>query len=156
MRQDAAAWSQVEREAPDLAAAVRACFAVGRHCTLATLRKDGSPRLSGIEVEWSDGELWIGSMPGARKALDLQRDPRCAIHSPTVDPVDGQDSAWPGEAKVTGAAVEVGPVKGHPPGSHRFRIALTEVVHTRVGSPPDHLLITSWHLGRGVQERRRS
>lgn len=145
-------WSSVEQQAPELATAVRACFAVRRHCTLATLRADGSPRISGIEVQWSAGELWIGSMTGAVKALDLRRDPRTALHSPTVDPVDGTESDWPGEAKIAGVAVEVEPPAG---GGHRFRIGVTEVVHTRVGSPPDHLLITSWHPGRGVQERRR-
>jgi hypothetical protein len=145
-------WSEVEAQAPSLAAAVRACFAVRKHCTLATLRADGAPRISGIEVEWSDGELWIGSMPGARKALDLRRDPRMAVHSPTVDPVEGDEAAWPGEAKVAGVAHEV-PAAGDV---HRFRLALTEVVHTRVGRPADHLEITSWHPGRGLEVRRRA
>jgi hypothetical protein len=96
-------------------------------------------------------------MAGAVKALDLLRDPRCAVHSPTVDPVEGSESDWPGEAKVAGLAVEV-PLEADDahPGSHRFRLALTEVVHTRVGPGGDHLLITSWHPGRGLQERRRS
>ncbi|MFI9530575.1 hypothetical protein [Micromonospora rosaria] len=40
-------------------------------------------------------------------------------------------------------------------GSHRFRIALTEVVLTRVGDPPDHLVIESWHPGRGLCRQRR-
>ncbi len=104
-------------------------------------------------------------MPGARKARDLQRDGRVAVHSPTVDPPVGDESSWTGEAKVAGIAVEVGlevgaatrvatgAATGHPPDSHRFRIDLTEVVHTRVEG--DALLITSWHPGRGVQERRR-
>ncbi len=140
-------WAQVEAEAPQLAAAVRECFAVRKHCTMATLRADGSPRISGTEVEWSDGALWIGSMPGAVKARDLQRDGRVAIHSPTVDPPEGDESAWAGEAKVAGRAVEV-PQEG----SHRFRIDLAEVVHTRVDG--DALRITSWHAGRGLQERR--
>lgn len=153
MTTDAVSWSEVEAAAPELAAAVRACFAVRKHCTFATLRADGSPRISGTEVEWSGGELWIGSMAGAVKALDLLRDPRLALHSPTVDPVDGDESAWLGEAKLAGRAVEVPAPTG---AGHRFRIALTEVVHTRVGTPADHLLVTSWHPGRGLQERRRA
>lgn len=146
-------WAEFEAVAAPLAAAVRACFAVRKHCTLATLRADGSPRISGIEVEFSDGQVWLGSMPGAVKAADLQRDPRMALHSPTVDPTDGDESAWPGEAKLAGRAVEV---PGKDGGGHRFRITLTEVVLTRVGSPADHLMITSWHPGRGLQERRRA
>lgn len=142
-------WTQVQAEASELAAAVRACFDVRKHCTMATLRADGSPRISGTEVQWDDGELWIGSMPGALKARDLQRDGRVGLHSPTVDPPEGDESSWAGEAKVHGQAVEV-----PNDGSHRFRIAPTEVVHTRVDG--DALLITSWHAGRGVQVRRRA
>jgi len=150
---DPVPWSEVEAAAPQLALVVRGCFAVRKHCTLATLRADGSPRISGTEVEVSEGELWLGSMAGSVKTLDLLRDPRMALHSPTVDPLDGQESAWPGEAKLAGRALEVPAAAG---AGHRFRIALTEVVHTRVGTPADHLLVTSWHPGRGLQERRRT
>ena len=142
-------WAQVEAEAPELAAAVRACFAVRKHCTMATLRADGSPRISGTEVQWEDGELRIGSMPGALKAKDLLRDPRLGIHSPTVDPPEGAESSWAGEAKVAGRAAELPTADG----SHTFRIDLAEVVHTKVDG--DALLITAWHRGRGVQQHRR-
>ena len=141
-------WSTVEEQAPELAARVRGCFDVRKHCTMATLRADGSPRISGTEVQWEDGDLWVGSITGARKARDLQRDARVAIHSPTVDAPEGREHEWAGEAKVAGRAVEV-PHEG----AHRFRIAPAEVVHTAVDG--DALLITSWHADRGVQERRR-
>ena len=149
-------WAEVEAEAPELMAAVRACFTVRKHCTMATLRRDGSPRISGTEVQLADGVLWTGSMLGALKAQDLQRDGRVALHSPTVDPPEGDESSWAGEAKVAGLAVEVPPDEGAEAGppSHRFRIDLLEVVHTKVDG--DALLITSWHAGRGVQSRRRA
>jgi hypothetical protein len=143
-------WGQVEAEAPELAATVRAAFAVRKHCTMATLRADGSPRISGTEVQWEDGELRFGSMPGARKAHDLQRDGRVAIHSPTVDPPEGRESEWAGEAKVAGVAVE----EPRRDGAHVFRLDVTEVVHTKVED--DQLRITSWHHDRGVEQRRRS
>ena len=38
---------------------------------LGTLRRDGSPRVSPIEVAVLDGRLYIGMMPGSRKALDV-------------------------------------------------------------------------------------
>ena len=148
-------WAQVEQEAPELAARVRAAFAVRKHCTMATLRTDGAPRISGTEVQWADGEVEVGSMPGAVKARDLQRDGRVALHSPTVDPPEGDEATWPGEAKIAGVAVEIGHVPGHPGDSHRFRLDVAEVVHTRVSPAADGLLITSWHAGRGVQERLR-
>jgi hypothetical protein len=89
-------------------------------------------------------------MPGARKARDLQRDPRVAIHSPTVDPPEGDERSWAGEAKVAGRAVEV----ASDDASHRFRIDVDEVVHTAVDG--DALRIRSWHRGRGLQEHHRA
>ena len=98
-----ATWSEFAAQAPELAERVRARFDAHKHKTMATIRRDGSPRISGTETQFSDGELWIGSMWKAVKALDLQRDPRYAIHSATFDP----DKDWPGEAKVAGVAEEI-------------------------------------------------
>ncbi len=95
------AWSDVERAAPDLAAAVRARFEAHRHKVLATLRADGSPRLSGIETTFKDGELWLGMMPDSRKVQDLRRDPRLALHTPPAD----ADLTEP-DARISGRAVE--------------------------------------------------
>jgi hypothetical protein len=143
-------WADVLAEAPEFAQAVRERFAVSKHATLATLRSDGAPRISGTEVEFSDGNVWIGSMPGALKARDLVRDGRFALHSPTVDPPQEDPSRWAGEAKLAGVAVEV----SHD-GAHRFRLDLTEVVLTRVETDPDRLVVESWHPGRGHEVRRR-
>ena len=84
-----ASWQDVEREEPAFATRVRALFDAGRHKTLATLRADGSPRISGIETDFEGGELTFGSMPGARKGADLVRDPRFALHSPDRRPTCG-------------------------------------------------------------------
>lgn len=147
-----ASWHDITSQAPEFAAEVQARFGVRKHCTMATLRKDGSPRISGTEVQFADGELWIGSMPGAVKARDLQRDPRLALHSPTVDPPEGDPSTWAGEAKVSGRAIEV---ENDEPedASHRFRIDVVEVVLTRVAGAG--LQVRSWHPDRGVQVRTR-
>jgi hypothetical protein len=147
-----ASWQEFADQAPELANAVRERFAVRKHCTMATLRADGSPRISGTEVQFADGQLWIGSMSRARKALDLRRDPRIALHSPTVDPPERNPADWPGEAKLAGRAVEVD--NDNPANeSHRFRIDITEVVLTRVSG--DALLIQSWHPDRGLQDQVR-
>jgi hypothetical protein len=143
-------WAAFAREAPELAGDVRAAFGVRKHCTMATLRADGSPRISGTEVQLDGDELQLGSMPGALKARDLQRDGRIAIHSPTVDPPEGDEGSWAGEAKIAGRAVEV----GSEDASHRFRVDVDEVVHTAVDG--DRLRIRSWHRGRRVQERHRA
>ncbi|MBK9178009.1 MAG: pyridoxamine 5'-phosphate oxidase family protein [Acidimicrobiales bacterium] len=97
-----ASWSTFEHEAPELAASVRSRFAANPHHVLGTLRRDGSPRLSGTEVHIHDGEVWLGVMPGSRKLDDVRRDPRCALHSAPLE----TDLAA-GDAKLAGRAEEV-------------------------------------------------
>ncbi len=154
-----ARWSEVEAEAPELAAHARRLFDAHVHKTIATLRRDGSPRISGIEMSFVDGDLWTGSMWQAVKALDLRRDPRYALHSGSDDPAD-----WKGDAKVAGRAEEVTDPKrkaeivgGAAPvdASHAFRLDVTELVVVRLGEPPDHIVVEAWHQGRGVTRRER-
>ena len=102
-------WKAIEEAEPDFAARVRRLFDAGRHKTIATLRADGSPRISGIECEFAAGDLRFGSMTGARKGADLRRDPRFALHGPTFHPEEGKEGDWPGEAKIAGRAVPGGP-----------------------------------------------
>jgi hypothetical protein len=97
-----ATWGEIEAQAPELASSARAFLDAFVHKTLATLRKDGSPRISGSEVIFADGELWLGSMWQSLKARDLQRDPRFALHSGSPDP----DAGWKGDAKVSGRVEE--------------------------------------------------
>lgn len=136
---------------PRFADAVVGVFGTGKHKTLATLRRDGSPRISGIEAEFADGECWLGMMPGSVKLGDVRRDPRLALHSPTADPPTDSPSTWRGEAKIAGRAVETPRGEGH-----WFRVDISEVVLTTVGTPADHLVIESWHPDRGYSrvERR--
>ena len=100
-----ATWRDFENAEPEFAQRVRALFTAHKHKTIATLRADGSPRISGIEANFEDGQLVFGSMADARKGADLRRDPRFALHSATVDPVEGSEALWPGEAKVSGRAI---------------------------------------------------
>jgi hypothetical protein len=147
-----ATWQEFESAAPELAAAVLARFEATKHHVLGTLRADGSPRLSGTEVRVTDGELTTGSMSGALKARDLQRDGRCAIHA---NPGDG--SMEGGDAKVAGVAVEVfGGDEGGSgeDASHAFRIELSEVVLTSVENG-ENLLIQVWKPGAPVRDIRR-
>lgn len=147
-----ASWSEVEREAPELAARARALFDGFTHKTMATLRRDGSPRISGTELEFAGGEIRIGSMPGSVKAKDLERDPRIAIHGPTSDPPEGDQRAWPGEAKIAGTAIEVDSGGDF----HRFLIDLQEAVITRLDDAGNGLVIESWTPERGLRTVRRT
>jgi hypothetical protein len=143
-----ASWSEIEEQVPELAAEAKRYFDKHRHKTLATLRRDGSPRISGSEASFEDGELTFGSMWRGVKALDLLRDARFALHSGSDEPDDG----WTGDAKVAGRAEEVASTEGK---SHTFRADITELVVVRLGEPADHIVIESWHEGRGVTQRRR-
>ena len=151
-----ASWQQIESEAAEFAAKVKERFESGTHKTLATLRRDGSPRISGSETAFKDGELTFGMMPGSMKLLDVRRDPRVAIHSPTSEPPKDAPQDWTGEAKLAGKAVEIPPPDDNPfPDSGFFRFDITEAVLTYVGNPPDHLVIESWHEGRGHTRQTR-
>lgn len=149
-----ASWEEFAAAQPEFAERVRARFTARKHSTLATLRRDGSPRISGTEVAFEDGELLLGMMPGSVKARDLKRDARLALHSPTEDTPEVDPSSWSGEAKIAGRAIDVTEPKRADEG-HRFRVEITEVVLTRVGEPADHLVIESWHPERGFQQRER-
>lgn len=151
-------WNEFESAQPALAAKVRECFAVRKHMTMATLRADGSPRISGTEVQFRDGELLIGSMLNALKARDLQRDPRIAIHGPTVDAPEDKPGDWLGDAKVAGIARELLGSEipdGFPPDSHAFAIDLTEVSHVTVSADNSHLVVTAWNPASGLTVRER-
>lgn len=149
-------WGAFAAQQPDLAARVRARFEASKHKTMATLRTDGAPRISGTESafagEGAATELTLGSMPAAVKLADLRRDPRIALHSATVDPVDGQEASWPGEAKVSGVAVET---SVGDDGSVSFRLELDAVVLTALTPDGKQLCIESWHPDAGYRRRVR-
>ena len=150
-------WSQFEAEAPELATRVRERLDAHTHKTLATVRSDGSPRISGTETQVSHGELWIGSMWQAMKARDLQRDPRFALHSGSDDPPD-----WSGDAKLAGVVEEitdperVRELNGSSGQSHLFRLDLREVSVVGLDDERKALVIEVWTPERGVRTIKRS
>jgi hypothetical protein len=154
-----AAWKAFEQAEPEFAGRVRRLFDAGRHKTIATLRADGSPRVSGIECEFADGELRFGSMTGARKGADLVRDPRFALHGPTFHPEDGKEGDWPGEAKIAGRAVPAGPVAadeaGGQPDGEMFVADIAEVVVTGLNADATKLVVESWTPERGLRKVER-
>ena len=97
-----ASFREVESEEPEFAGRVRAAFDAHGHKILATLRPDGSPRVSGIETRFLDGELWLAGMPRSLKFDDLRRDPRMALHSGSDEP-----DVFRADGKVSGRAIQV-------------------------------------------------
>jgi hypothetical protein len=160
-----ASWDDVTAAAPELAGPVQARFEATGLGLLATLRKDGFPRISGIEPSFAVGEVWLGMMDASLKALDLRRDARMAVHSATAD-----KDVKEGDARITGRGEELPDddprrvayldqlrAQGAwtPEGPfHLFRVDVGEVMFLRPAS--DHLVIESWTEGRKYRrvERR--
>jgi hypothetical protein len=155
-----ASWAELEQAAPELARALVSRFGAHKHALIATLRRDGSPRISGIETTFRNGELWLAMMPDSRKADDLARDPRFALHSAPLE-LDLAD----GDAKVGGRAIPVddraelerflaGLEHGMDPSEvGLFRADVTDASLTRVDD--DWLVIDSWRAGQAPRRRRR-
>lgn len=146
-------WAGFRSEAPDLAEKVRARFSHHKHCLLATLRLDGSPRISGIEIWFWQDDAWLGMMPGSAKGADLDRDPRFELHSAPTD-IDLQEP----DARIWGTAVRIedqatiddfATTLPHPapaPGEMLlYRIKLEGAV--LVGVDGDELVIDTWRQG---------
>jgi hypothetical protein len=157
-----ASWGEIERDAPDLAGDARNLLEAHVHKTIATLRADGSPRISGIEAKiigaGIDGDLWFGSMPGSRKSADLARDPRFSLHSGSDDPPD-----WGGDAKLSGIAEEVTDSERKleifkamgaeevDEASGLYRVDVHELALTRLTEAKDELAIAWWTEAGGVR-----
>jgi hypothetical protein len=125
------AWREVEGAAPEFAQRVWALFDAHWHETIATLLADGLPRIrdrGGLRGR----RLGFGSMLNARTGADLRRDPRFALHSATVDPVESCEAKRLGEA-------------------NRFHADIAEVVHTYVNKEATMLVIDWQTPGHGLQ-----
>ena len=158
-----ASFADVESSAPEFAARVRAALDAHGHKILATLRRDGAPRVSGIETRMVDGELFLAGMPRSVKFADLRRDPRMALHSGSDEP-----AAFSADAKVSGRAVEVtdsGELAAFagdaevPEGAQPFelfRIDIEQVVLTALSDAKDALVISSWRPERPLEVTRRT
>lgn len=162
-------WAAFAADAPETAAVfLRRLEATGM-ALMATLRRDGSPRISPLEPDVSGGQLWLGSMPGSTKSRDLRRDPRLCLHSATED-----KEVKDGDAKLWGRAVEVSTqeertafvasvrektgndLDAMPGGFDLFWLDITAASAVQLGADGEHLRITAWEAGGAerVIERR--
>jgi hypothetical protein len=157
-----ASFADVQSAEPEFAEQVQAAFDAHGHKILATLRADGSPRVSGIEARFADGDLWLAGMPRSVKFADLRRDPRMALHSGSDEP-----DAFRADAKVSGRAVEVttdeerarfSAAVGVPAEQpfELFRVDLDQVVLTAVSETKDALVISSWRPATGLSRTSRT
>jgi hypothetical protein len=157
-----ASFADVVSEEPEFAARVRAAFDAHAHKFLATLRADGSPRISGIEMSFVGGEPWLAGMPASAKFEDLRRDPRFALHSGSAEP-----DAFDGDAKLSGRAEQVTDDAGRAAFAkdagiapehmdfELFRVDLEQVVLVALNDEKTALIITSWRPGKGLTRTAR-
>jgi hypothetical protein len=162
-------WTEFSEAAPETAAVfLRRLEATGM-ALMATLRRDGSPRISPLEPDVGGGRLWLGSMPDSTKSKDLRRDPRLCLHSATED-----KEVKDGDAKLWGNAVEVASdadrqafvesvkektgndLDEMPGGFDLFWLDITAASAVQLGADGQHLRITAWEAGKEerVIERR--
>lgn len=127
-------WEAFAAAEPDFAERIQRVFDAHIHKTMATLRRDGAPRISGTEATFKNGELWLGGGTTSLKVRDLLRDPRVAIHSAPVDV-----KMIEGDAKLSGVAVEetddaviARAFEARPDNATFLRLDIHEAVLTRV------------------------
>lgn len=154
-----ARWQDVVDSEPEFAGEVQRIFESHKHKTIATLREDGSPRISGIEFEFNRGDVVFGMMPGSLKGRDLRRDPRTELHSSPVDTSEDDPAAWPGDARLSGRAREItdeverlryldDTAAEHP----LFVLEIERVIRIKLDGDPLHLLVRTWRPGQPLRD----
>jgi hypothetical protein len=158
-----ASFADVAAAEPEFAARVRATFDARAHKVLATLRADGSPRVSGIEVAFVEGEPWLAGMPESVKFADLRGDPRFALHSGSEEP-----ATFSADAKISGRATEVtdpeerrrfaaaAGMEGDGLGFDLFRVDVEQVVLVALNDGKTALVISSWRPASGLTHTERT
>jgi hypothetical protein len=144
-----ATWGEIEGDVPDFAARLLARFAAGANATLATVRRDGAPRISATEVAFAEGQVGLAMLAGSVKLHDVQRDPRVALHSPTTDEPGSRPEDQAGDAKLAGTLAQIRSLADET----LFRLDITEaaVIYLDGGQ----LVIESWDPRRGLRKRTR-
>jgi hypothetical protein len=71
------------------------------------------------------------------------------VHSATVDPAEGNEAQWPGEAKMAGRAVAAGP------DGDLFHADIADVVHTHLNEEATRLVVEWWTPEHGLRRVER-
>ncbi len=160
-------WSEMENTQPRLAGLGRKCLVEPGVVLVATIRQDGTPRLSPVEPFVMDGDLWLSMMWQSRKARDLLRDPRILVHS-VITSRDGAE----GEFKIRGTArAENDPAverryadavanslgwRPEPGRSHLFAVGINEITFIRYDNATGDQHVVMWPPGREFIRRATS
>lgn len=117
-------WDAFEQACPEIATLARERFTKDEVVLVGTIRRDGSPRISPNECDFTAGRLFVSMMWRSKKALDLLRDPRVVIHSTPSDRMNPG-----GDVKLYGRVVD----EQDPAVREAFR----ESIRARIDWAPD-------------------
>ncbi|MDA0265181.1 MAG: pyridoxamine 5'-phosphate oxidase family protein [Chloroflexi bacterium] len=129
-------WAEFAEQDPELAALGEERLDKNGLVMLATLRKNGWPRISPVEPLFFNGQLYLGMMWRSQKALDLLRDPRCSIHNAVSD-----RHATEGEFKVYGRATDVADIGER----ERYLEAMSKKIDIPMGQQDFHCFAIDLH-----------
>ncbi|WP_262851080.1 pyridoxamine 5'-phosphate oxidase family protein [Mumia quercus] len=157
-------WSDLVSRQPRLADAARRRLLDPGVVLLASVRRDGTPRVSPVEPFVLGDDLLLSMLWGSTKAKDVSHDPRILVHSIVTGP-EGTD----GELKLRGRAVPVddrdvqsryaeavGEALGwrpQPGRFHLFRVDVEHVAFVRWDSSANDQLVTTWPPGKEYVRR---
>jgi hypothetical protein len=154
-------WPDLQAGAPELARRARERLEETNIALIGTLRKDGSPRISPIEPNFYEDELLFGGMAWSLKVRDLQRDPRCVVHSAITGPNAGEP-----ELRLYGRAetAEEGARRGCPgwwadrpvKAAWVFTVRLEAATLLEWDYAAGEMLVRRWSLELGYRESRRA
>lgn len=153
-------WHDLETWAPEIARLGEERLDQARVALLATLRRDGSPRISPVEPYLSQGHILVGAMSWSLKTDDLLRDPRCVLHSAVTGPDNGE-----GELKLYGRAIEAddqirdgcqGWWVERPPGAATdFSLNVEQAAFVSWDTERGQMTVRRWSPQRGYTESTR-
>jgi general stress protein 26 len=157
-------WDDLQTQQPRLGAVAHDRLLGPGVLLVATIRRDGTPRLSPVEPFVLGGDLWLSMLLGSLKAADLHRDPRVLVHSVVTGP-NGED----GEVKLRGTAVATDDrdaqqryadaVSAALPWSpevgrfHLFRIDVEDVTYIRYDNESGDQYLVRWPAGTETVRR---
>ena len=150
-------WNDFSREAPEIAeSGERLLLQTRAHvglAFLATLRKDGAPRLHPVSLVLSKGHLYAGIPPTSPKCADLLQDGRYALQAYPPSNNEGGEEFYlagcaeriqdPGirQALIEDTQVTLGEDEV------LFELSLERAMHTRLanpGTPDEHPVHKKW------------
>ena len=123
-------WEEFAQACPELAGLGEERLRRQELCLLGTLRKNGFPRISPCEPDFTAGHLFLGMMWQSPKARDLLRDPRCVVHSATTNRMGDE-----GDFKLYGRAQDIQ--------DPELRAAYRAAIKARIDWEPDE---PTYHL----------